>query len=45
MSDAIALIEDMIEVQVTNKAQRGKFEKAQRKALLIPHCARAFMDR
>ena len=44
-SDAIALVEDLIEVQVANKVQRGKFEKAERKALLIPHCARAFMDR
>ena len=44
-SDAIALVEDLIEVQLANKVQREKFEKAQRKALLVPHCARAFMDR
>lgn len=45
LSDAIALVEDLIEVQVTNKVQREQFKKAQRKALFIPHCARAFMDR
>jgi len=45
LTDAIALVEDIIEVQVTNKVQREKFEKAKRKALLVPHCARAFMDR
>ena len=44
-SDAIALVEDLIEVQVANKVQREQFEKAKRKALLIPHCARAYMDR
>ncbi len=44
-SDAITLVEDLVEVQVANRVQREKFEKAQRKALLVPHCARAFMDR
>lgn len=44
-SDAISLVEDLIQVQVANKVQREQFEKANRKALLIPHCARAFMDR
>jgi hypothetical protein len=44
-SEAIALVEDLIEVQVTNRLERERFEKAQRKALLIPHCARAYMDR
>lgn len=44
-SDAITLVEDLVEVQVANKVQRKKFEKAKRKALLIPHCARAYMDR
>lgn len=43
--DAIALVEDLIEVQAANKIQRDRFEKAQRKALLLPHCARARMDR
>lgn len=43
--DAIALIEDLIEVQVANKIQRDKFEKAQRRALLLPHCARSRMDK
>jgi len=43
--DAIALVEDLIEVQIANRIQREKFEKAQRKALLLPHCARARMDK
>lgn len=43
--DAITLVEDLIEVQAANKIQRDKFEKAERKALLLPHCARARMDK
>jgi hypothetical protein len=43
--DAITLVEDLIEVQVANKIQRDRFEKAQRKALLLPHCARSRMDK
>ncbi len=43
--DAITLVEDLIEVQVANRIQRDKFERAERKALLLPHCARSRMDR
>lgn len=44
-SDAITLMEDFIEVQFTNRNEREKFEKVKRKAILIPHCARSFMDK
>lgn len=43
--DTIALVEDLVEVQIANKIQRDKFEKAQRRALLLPHCARSRMDK
>ncbi|MGD8545734.1 MAG: DUF116 domain-containing protein [Candidatus Bathyarchaeota archaeon] len=43
--DAITLVEDIIQVQVANKNQRDNFKDAQRKALLLPHCARARMDK
>ena len=43
--DAITLVEDLIGVQVANKIQRDEFEQAQRRALLLPHCARSRMDR
>jgi hypothetical protein len=43
--DAITLVEDLIEVQAANQFQRDKFQKAQRKALLLPHCARERMDK
>jgi len=45
LADAITLVEDFIEVQAANKTQRDRFERAKRKALLIPHCARFHMDR
>lgn len=45
IADAITLVEDLVEVQVANALQRGEFEKANRKALLLPHCARSSMDR
>lgn len=45
LSEAITLVEDLIEVQIANRSQREQFEKAQHKAILIPHCARAHMDR
>jgi hypothetical protein len=45
LAEAITLVEDFIEVQNANNLQREKFEKAEKKALLIPHCARLHMDR
>ena len=45
LADAITLVEDLVEVQVTNALQREEFEKAHRRALLLPHCARSHMDR
>ncbi|MCW3980540.1 MAG: DUF116 domain-containing protein [Candidatus Bathyarchaeota archaeon] len=45
LADSITLVEDLIEVQVANALQRKAFEKAQHKALFLPHCARSRMDR
>jgi len=44
-TDAITLVEDLIDIQVANRNQRKKFEKANRKVILLPHCLRAYMDR
>ena len=44
-TDAITLVEDLIDSQVANRNQRKKFEKANRKVILLPHCLRAYMDR
>lgn len=45
LAEAITLVEDFITVQNTNNLQRERFENAENKALLIPHCARSHMDR
>jgi hypothetical protein len=45
LAEAITLVEDFIQVQNANNIQRETFEKAEKKALLIPHCARSHMDR
>lgn len=45
LAEAITLVEDLIEVLRANNLQRERFEKAERKALLLPHCVRSHMDR
>ena len=45
LAEAITLVEDFLEVQNANNIQREMFKKADKKALLIPHCARSYMDR
>ena len=44
LSEAIQLVEDLIEIQIKNAMNRGRFESARRKALLLPHCSRKYMD-
>jgi hypothetical protein len=43
-SDALTIIEDLMDAYVKNLAQRQKFIKTDRRALLLPHCSRKFMD-
>jgi hypothetical protein len=45
LTEAITLVEDLLEVQHANNQQRASFQKAERKALLIPHCVRSHMDK
>ena len=44
LSDAIILLQDLIEVQAVNLIERRKFLRAKKKALLLPHCSRKYMD-
>jgi len=44
LSDAVLLIEDLIEVQARNLVEREKFMQAKKKALFLPHCSRKYMD-
>jgi len=43
-SEAVQLMEDFIKIQMRNIMHRERFINAKRKALLLPHCARKYMD-
>jgi hypothetical protein len=44
LSDAVILIQDLIEMQAKNLVEREKFVQAKKKALFLPHCSRKYMD-
>jgi len=44
VTDAIVLLEDMVDIQVRNLSHKERFQKAGKKVLLLPHCARKYMD-
>ena len=44
VEEAISLIEDLIDVNIINLNNEEKFKKLKKKILLLPHCARKFMD-
>jgi hypothetical protein len=44
VSDALTLIEDLVDIQVKNMSERETFQKAGKKVLFLPHCARKYMD-
>lgn len=44
LSDAVHLLEDLVDVETRNFLEKEKFRKAEKKALFLPHCSRKFMD-
>jgi uncharacterized protein len=44
IQDAIVLIQDLIEMQTLNLIQKQEFLKTKKRALLLPHCCRKYMD-
>jgi hypothetical protein len=44
LSDAVLVIQDMIDMQAVNLIERKKFLQTKKRALLLPHCSRKFMD-
>lgn len=44
LSDSIVLIQDLIDVQAVNLIERKKFLQTKKRALLLPHCSRKYMD-
>ncbi len=44
VSDSLTVIQDLIDAQVRNVSQREEFLKTRKRALLLPHCSRKYMD-
>src|SRR4030066_2157011 len=44
LSDAVVLLQDLIDLQAINMMERGEFLQTKRRALFLPHCSRKFMD-
>jgi hypothetical protein len=44
LSDAVVLIQDLIDLQAVNLLERKKFLQTKKRALMLPHCSRKYMD-
>ena len=44
LGDSITVIEDLININITNSIERGTFLKTSKRALFLPHCCRKYMD-
>jgi hypothetical protein len=44
VSDALMLVEDLVDIYVRNISETRSFHQTQKRALLLPHCARKHMD-
>lgn len=44
LSDAVQLLEDLVDMETRNFLNREKFRKTKKRALFLPHCSRKFMD-
>jgi hypothetical protein len=44
ISDAVVVIQDLIDMQAVNLIQRKKFLQTKKRALFLPHCSRKYMD-
>jgi hypothetical protein len=44
LSDAVLLLEDLIDIQARNLLERKNFVRTRKRALFLPHCSRKHMD-
>jgi hypothetical protein len=44
LSDAVLLLQDLIDIQARNLMKREKFMQTRKRVLFLPHCSRKFMD-
>jgi uncharacterized protein len=43
-SEALVLLQDLIDLQAVNIIEKEKFLQTQKRALFLPHCARKYLD-
>ncbi|MCS7114622.1 MAG: DUF116 domain-containing protein [Nitrososphaerota archaeon] len=44
LSDAVQLLEDLVDLEVRNLLENERFRKTKKRALFLPHCSRKYMD-
>jgi hypothetical protein len=44
INDAVVLLQDLIDLQAVNMIERNKFLQTKKRALILPHCSRKYMD-
>jgi len=44
LSDAVVLLEDLINLNARNLVERERFVQTKKRALFLPHCSRKYMD-
>ncbi|MEM2953682.1 MAG: DUF116 domain-containing protein [Candidatus Bathyarchaeia archaeon] len=44
LSDAVQLLEDLVDMEVRNLLEKERFRKTKKRALFLPHCSRKYMD-
>jgi uncharacterized protein len=44
LSEALILLEDLIDLQAINALEKEKFVQTKKRALFLPHCSRKYMD-
>jgi hypothetical protein len=45
VSDTLQIIEDLVDIQLQNLSNRDKFLSSRKRALLLPHCSRKYLDK
>ena len=44
VTDALQLVEDLVDIHVRNVSERENFKKTKSRALFLPHCSRKYLD-
>jgi uncharacterized protein len=44
LSDALVLVEDLIDLHAVNRIERDNFSQTKKRALFLPHCSRKYLD-